>query len=88
MEPTPVIPLPMVVTGPSSSCCQSSESQGERATRLLAGQKKKAHTVVLERNFGCVQCHRESPPLALDAVQLDRHTLIQAFVICHGSVKE
>ena len=51
---------------------------------------EKAHTVVLERNFDCVQCHREpSPsPLALNADQLDRHALIQACVICHGSVKE
>ena len=49
---------------------------------------EKAHAVVLERKFDCVQCHRESSPLALDAVQLDRHTLIQACVICHGSVKE
>ncbi|MCI0538726.1 MAG: FAD-binding protein [Verrucomicrobiales bacterium] len=49
---------------------------------------EKAHAVVLDRNFDCVQCHRESSPLALDAVQLDRHTLIQACVICHGSVKE
>jgi hypothetical protein len=49
---------------------------------------EKAHAVVLDRNFDCVQCHRESSPLALDGVQLDRHTLIQACVICHGSVKE
>jgi len=49
---------------------------------------EKAHAVVLNRNFDCVQCHRESSPLALDAAQLDRHTLIQACVICHGSVKE
>ena len=49
---------------------------------------EKAHTVVLERNFDCVQCHRELSPLALDAVQLDRLSLIQACVICHGSVKE
>ena len=49
---------------------------------------EKAHVVVLERNFDCVQCHRESSPLALNADQLDRDTLIQACVICHGSVKE
>ena len=49
---------------------------------------EKAHTVVLERNFDCVQCHRESSPLALTADQVDRHALIEACVICHGSVKE
>jgi predicted oxidoreductase len=49
---------------------------------------EKAHAVVLERNLDCAQCHRESSPLALNAAQLDRHTLIQACVICHGSVKE
>ena len=49
---------------------------------------EKAHAVVLERNLDCAQCHRESSPLALNADQLDRHTLIQACVICHGSVKE
>ncbi len=49
---------------------------------------EKTHTVVLERNFDCVQCHRESSPLALTAEQLDRHALIQACAICHGSVKE
>jgi uncharacterized protein len=49
---------------------------------------EKAHTVVLERNLDCAQCHRESSPFALNAAQLDRHTLIQACVICHGSVKE
>jgi succinate dehydrogenase/fumarate reductase flavoprotein subunit len=49
---------------------------------------EKAHTVVLERNLDCVECHRESSPLALTADQVDRHALIQACVICHGSVKE
>ena len=49
---------------------------------------EKAHTVVLGRNFDCVQRHRESSPLALTADQVDRHALIQACVICHGSVKE
>lgn len=49
---------------------------------------EKAHTVVLERNFDCVECHRESSPLALTADQVDRHALIQACVICHGSVKD
>ena len=49
---------------------------------------EKAHTVVLERNFDCVQCHHESSPLALTADQVDRHALIEACVICHGSVKE
>ncbi len=49
---------------------------------------EKAHAVVLERNLDCVQCHREPSPLALNAEQLDRRELIQACVICHGSVKE
>jgi hypothetical protein len=49
---------------------------------------EKSHTVVLERNFDCVQCHREASPVALTAEQVDRHALIQACVICHGSVKE
>ena len=49
---------------------------------------EKAHAVVLERNFDCARCHRESSPLALNADQLDRRELIQACVICHGSVKE
>jgi len=49
---------------------------------------EKAHAVVLERKLDCAQCHRESSPLALNAEQLDRHALIQACVICHGSVKE
>lgn len=51
---------------------------------------EKAHAVVLERNLDCAQCHREpSPsPLALNAAQLDRHALIPACAICHGSVKE
>ena len=49
---------------------------------------EKAHTVVLERNFDCARCHRESSPLALNAERLDRHPLIQACVICHGSVTE
>jgi hypothetical protein len=49
---------------------------------------EKAHTVVLERNLDCVQCHRESSPVALTADQVDRHALIQACVVCHGSVKE
>ena len=49
---------------------------------------EKAHAVVLERNLDCAQCHREPLPLALNAEQLDRHALIQACVICHGSVKE
>ena len=49
---------------------------------------EKAHAVVLEQNFDCVRCHRESNPLALTADQLDRHTLIQACAICHGTVKE
>ena len=49
---------------------------------------EKAHAVVLERNFDCAQCHREPSPLALNAEQLDRRSLIQACVICHGSVKE
>ena len=49
---------------------------------------EKSHTVVLERNVDCAQCHRESQPLALTADQVDRHALIQACVICHGSVKE
>ena len=37
----------------------------------------------LRRGRTGVQCHRESSPLTLDAVLLDRHTLIQACVICH-----
>ncbi len=49
---------------------------------------EKAHAVVLERNLDCAQCHRESSPLALNAEQLDRHALIRACAICHGSVKE
>ena len=49
---------------------------------------EKAHAVVLERNFDCAQCHRESSPLALTAEQLDRHALIRGCAICHGSVKE
>ena len=49
---------------------------------------EKAHTVVLERNFDCVQCHGASSPLALTADQVDRHALIEACVICHGSAKE
>ena len=51
---------------------------------------EKAHAVVLERNLDCAQCHREpSPsPLALNADQLDRHALIRACVICHGSAKD
>ncbi len=49
---------------------------------------EKAHAVVLERNLDCAKCHRESSPLALTADQLDLDTLIQACVICHGSVKE
>ena len=49
---------------------------------------EKAHAVVLERNLDCAQCHRESSPFALNAEQLDRHALIQACAICHGSVKE
>ncbi len=49
---------------------------------------EKAHAVVLERNLDCAQCHREPLPLALTADRLDRHELIQACVICHGSVKE
>jgi hypothetical protein len=49
---------------------------------------EKAHAVVLERKFDCALCHREPLPLALNAEQLDRHALIQACVICHGSVKE
>ena len=49
---------------------------------------EKAHAVVLEQNFDCVRCHREPSPLALNADQLDRRALIQACVICHGSVKE
>jgi cytochrome c len=51
---------------------------------------EKAHAVVLERNLDCAQCHRDpSPsPLALNADQLDRHALIRACVLCHGSVKE
>ena len=51
-------------------------------------QFEKSHAVVLERNLDCVQCHREPSPLALNAEQLDRRELIQACVICHGSVKE
>lgn len=49
---------------------------------------EKAHAVVLERNLDCARCHREPLPLALTADRLDRHALIQACVICHGSVKE
>jgi succinate dehydrogenase/fumarate reductase flavoprotein subunit len=49
---------------------------------------EKAHAVVLERNFDCAQCHRESSPLALTAERLDRHALVQACVICHGSVRK
>lgn len=49
---------------------------------------EKAHAVVLERNFDCARCHFESSPLALTADQLDRHALIQACAICHGSVKD
>jgi hypothetical protein len=49
---------------------------------------EKAHAVVLERELDCAQCHRESSPLALSAELLDRHALIQACAICHGSVKE
>jgi len=49
---------------------------------------EKAHAVVLEQNLDCAKCHRESSPLALTAEHLDRHALIQACVICHGSVKE
>ncbi len=49
---------------------------------------EKAHTVVLERNLDCVQCHRESSPVALTADQVDRHALIQACVMCHGSGRE
>ena len=49
---------------------------------------EKAHAVVLDRNFDCAQCHRESSPLALTAEQLDRQALLQACAICHGSVKE
>ena len=41
----------------------------------------------LRRGRTGVQCHRESSPLTLDAVLLDRHTLIQACVICHGWLK-
>jgi len=48
---------------------------------------EKAHTVVLERNLDCVQCHRESSPVALTADQVDRHALIQACVVCHGAAK-
>ncbi len=78
---------------------QSSDPESLRAWREVLRQLvdqprpghlhfEKAHAVVLERNFDCVRCHRESSPLALNAEQLDRHTLIQACVICHGSVKE
>ena len=49
---------------------------------------EKAHAVVLERNLDCAQCHREPLPLALTADRLIRHELIQACVVCHGSVKE
>jgi aspartate oxidase len=49
---------------------------------------EKAHAVVLERKLDCAQCHRDPSPLSLTAEQLDRHALIQACVICHGSVKE
>lgn len=49
---------------------------------------EKAHAVVLEQNFDCTRCHREPSPLALTADHLDRRALIQACVICHGSVRE
>jgi predicted oxidoreductase len=49
---------------------------------------EKAHSVVLERNYDCAQCHRESSPLTLTGDQLDRRTMIQACPICHGRVRE
>ncbi len=49
---------------------------------------EKAHAVVLERNLDCAQCHRESSPMALNAELLDRHALIRACAICHGSGKK
>ena len=49
---------------------------------------EKVHGVVLDRNYDCARCHREPSPLALNAEQLDRHGLIQACVICHGTAKE
>ena len=49
---------------------------------------EKSHAVVLERNLDCAQCHRESSPLGLTAEQLDRHALIRACALCHGTVKD
>jgi predicted oxidoreductase len=49
---------------------------------------EKVHTVVLERNYDCAQCHQETSPLALTEDQLDRRSLTQACAICHGGVKE
>jgi hypothetical protein len=51
-------------------------------------QFEKSHAVVLERNLDGAQCHRESSPLALTAEQLDRHALIRACAVCHGTVKD
>jgi succinate dehydrogenase/fumarate reductase flavoprotein subunit len=49
---------------------------------------EKVHARVLEQSYDCARCHRETSPLTLNAEQLDRHGLIRACVICHGTVKD
>ncbi len=90
---------PASAASEKSPATQTSDPESLRAWREVLRQLvteprpgylhfEKAHAVVLERNLDCAQCHREPSPLALTAVQLDRHALIQACVVCHGSVKE
>ena len=90
VSPAPPVTLPATPTTDPESLRAWREVLRQLVTKPRPGYLhfEKAHAVVLERNFDCAQCHREPSPLALNAEQLDRRSLIQACVICHGSVKE
>jgi len=90
---TPAIPAPAPEAGPAT------DPENLRAWREVLGQLaarprpgyyhfEKAHTVVLDRNYDCARCHRESSPLSLTEALLDRRALVQSCAICHGGVKE